>query len=137
MELNIQVTVHTPADVLRYARSGAIPMDTAARTCLEMAKWNEDEIDAVLSGRKKKASSAKKTGRPSGYEARKDEVVALLDNGTSVAAVATALKVSLPTARAWITRAVAESSPDFEVQQAAEAMLRASDHELGDEAGAA
>jgi len=137
MELNIKVTVHTPADVLRYARSGAIPMDTAARTCLEMAKWSEDEIDAVLSGRKKKAASAKKTGRPSGYEARKDEVVALLDQGTSVAAVATALKVSVPTARAWITKAVAESSPDFEVQQAAEAMLRASDHELGDEAGAA
>ena len=108
MELNVKVTVHTPADVLRYGRSGAISMDLAARTCLVMSGWKDKEVDAVLGARKK--APAKKTGRPSGYDSRKEEVRTLVEMGAPLSGIATALKVSLPTARAWVARLAEEAT---------------------------
>lgn len=107
MELNVKVTVHTPADVLRYGRSGAISMDLAARTCLSMSGWKDKEVEAVL-GTKKQQS--KKTGRPSGYDSRKEEVRTLVDAGEPLSGIASALKVSMPTARAWVSRLAEEAA---------------------------
>lgn len=113
MELNIKVKVHTPADVLRYARAGAMPVDTAARTCLKMSGWTEKEIDSVLPQRKpaKKRTTAKKTGRPSAYESRKGELGLLVEQGTSVATMSSVLGVSVPTVRAWLSRYHEDQAP--------------------------
>lgn len=121
MELNIKVSVQTPADVLRYGRSGALPMDLAARTCLAMVGWKDREIDAVVP-KSGSAQGSKKIGRPSGYEARRDEVKALVEAGRSVAEIASGLKVSIPTARAWVNRFVAEQ-PQPQMHHPLQAML--------------
>lgn len=105
MELNIKVTVKTPADVLRYARSGAVPMAEAARICLGMSGWTDKEVQAVLPEAKKTKKVGKpKMGRPSRYDERKDEVREVVASGATLTAAASVLGVSVPTARAWINR---------------------------------
>lgn len=105
MKLNIEVTVKTPGDVLRYARSGAVPMEEAARLCLALSGWTDKEVAAVLPVRKKtKPVNRPKMGRPSRYDERRDEVGKVVESGTTLTAAAAVLGVSVPTARAWINR---------------------------------
>ena len=105
MELNIKVTVKTPADVLRYARTGAVPMAEAARICLGMAGWTDKEVAAVLPDVKKTKKVGKpKMGRPSQYDERRDDVAKVVESGLTLTSAAASLGVSVPTARAWINR---------------------------------
>jgi hypothetical protein len=113
MDLTINVTVQTPADVLRYARAGALDPKTAARTCLKMSGWTEKEVDAAVPvGKKavKKKPGAKRTGRPSMYDTRKDDIRSVVALGVGVPAAAEMLGVSVPTARAWLSRMAEEEA---------------------------
>lgn len=115
MELSIKVNVHNSSDVLRYARAGAIPMDLAARTCLVLSGWTEDEAERAV-GRKRGV----RTGRPSRFYDHQDEVRDMVNSGSSTADLAEKMGISVPTARDWIKKLQSEegSVPQVEVQEA-------------------
>ena len=105
MKIETQIEVKTPADILKHARNGVIPIKEAARATLLLSGWTESETSFLTATVKKKSEDGpKKAGRPSGYDTRKGELAALIGSNYTTSSIAEDLGISVPTARAWVLR---------------------------------